>query len=307
MEIYYAVSAFDAPQGEGSENILSFDKGDKFEIYDCHKNNSEWWGARALKDSCVGYVPSKYMKSTSAVPQKELTDMQNSEGSNPPGATTPETPVPDYEEDSEDVKLRPKQFRFVRQFSSVISSIKSIDDSYDLPEPEPDYQDDDVIDAPTEKENTMDMLSHSLNEQVILRERKSSNSDVDKRLSDPGNEELLIKPKKLANPCVASPTRMALHKELLHNYKMGKNILEKSELNKVFDKVKEKHRTQEWESQKKPNKRTSLELKLEQQATRLKEQEDSMKPIKEKEETESELSRIQSKILSRSMNGSTVK
>lgn len=62
MEIYYAVSAFDAPQGEGSENILSFDKGDKFEIYDCHKNNSEWWGARALKDSCVGYVPSKYMK-----------------------------------------------------------------------------------------------------------------------------------------------------------------------------------------------------------------------------------------------------
>ncbi|XP_048739016.1 uncharacterized protein LOC125653508 isoform X3 [Ostrea edulis] len=280
MEIYYAVSAFDAPQGEGSENILSFDKGDKFEIYDCHKNNSEWWGARALKDSCVGYVPSKYMKyeervvesakteicdSTSAVPQKELTDMQNSEGSNPP------------------------------------------DDSYDLPEPEPDYQDDDVIDAPTEKENTMDMLSHSLNEQVILRERKSSNSDVDKRLSDPGNEELLIKPKKLANPCVASPTRMALHKELLHNYKMGKNILEKSELNKVFDKVKEKHRTQEWESQKKPNKRTSLELKLEQQATRLKEQEDSMKPIKEKEETESELSRIQSKILSRSMNGSTVK
>lgn len=62
MELYYAVSAFDAPQGEGSENILSFDEGDKFEIFDCHKNNSEWWGARALKNSCVGYVPSKYMK-----------------------------------------------------------------------------------------------------------------------------------------------------------------------------------------------------------------------------------------------------
>ena len=62
MELYYAVSAFDAPQGEGSENILSFDEGDRFEIFDCHKNNSEWWGARALKNSCVGYVPSKYMK-----------------------------------------------------------------------------------------------------------------------------------------------------------------------------------------------------------------------------------------------------
>lgn len=51
----------------------------------------------------------------------------------------------------------------------------------------------------------------------------------------------------------------------------GKNVLEKPELNKVFEKVKEKHRVQEWESQKKPNKRTSLEMKLEQQASRLKE------------------------------------
>lgn len=270
------MSAFEAPQGEGSENILSFDKGDKFEIYDCHRNSSEWWGARALKDSCVGYVPSKYMKyeervieqwganqhgSTSAVPQTEVKEMQKSGGMKPP------------------------------------------DDSYDLPEPEPDYQDDDVIDAPTEKENTIDMLSHSLQEKVILRERKSSNSDLDKRLSDPGNDELLIKPKKLANPCIASPARMAVHKELLLNYKLGKNVLDKPELNKVFEKVKEKHRVQEWESQKKPNKRTSLEMKLEQQASRLKEQEDSMKPIKEKAEKESELSRIQSKILSKSVNG----
>lgn len=77
-----------------------------------------------------------------------------------------------------------------------------------------------MIDAPTEKENTIDMLSHSLQEKVILRERKSSNSDLDKRLSDPRNDELLIKPKKLANPCLASPARMAVHKELLLNYKL---------------------------------------------------------------------------------------
>lgn len=100
-----------------------------------------------------------------------------------------------------------------------------LDDSYDFPEPEPDYQDDDVMDAPTEKENTIDLLTHSLNEKVILRERKSSNSELDKRLSDPGNDELLIKPKKLANPCIASPARMAVHKELLLNYKMQVTIL----------------------------------------------------------------------------------
>lgn len=56
----------------------------------------------------------------------------------------------------------------------------------------------------------------------------------------------------------------------IYNFR-GKNVLEKPELNKVFEKVKEKHRVQEWESQKKPNKRTSLEMKLEQQASRLKE------------------------------------
>ncbi|XP_078340362.1 uncharacterized protein LOC111107219 isoform X4 [Crassostrea virginica] len=242
--------------------------------------------------------------STGAVPQKQVLDMQSSGGIKPPDPSLPETPVPDYEDETDGVKLRPKQFRFLRQFSNVISSIKSIDDSYDFPEPEPDYQDDDVMDAPTEKENTIDLLTHSLNEKVILRERKSSNSELDKRLSDPGNDELLIKPKKLANPCIASPARMAVHKELLLNYKMGKNVLEKPELNKVFDKVKEKQRVQEWESQKKPNKRTSLEMKLEQQASKLKEQEDTMKPIKEKVENQSELSRIQSKILSKSLNGS---
>lgn len=56
----------------------------------------------------------------------------------------------------------------------------------------------------------------------------------------------------------------------IYNFR-GKNVLDKPELNKVFEKVKEKHRVQEWESQKKPNKRTSLEMKLEQQASRLKE------------------------------------
>lgn len=62
-------------------------------------------------------------------------------------------------------------------------------------EPEPDYQDEaDVIQEPPESERT---------------ERSSSQS----------SEEGLIQPRKLPNPCVESPTRMALHKELLMNYK----------------------------------------------------------------------------------------
>ncbi|KAK3103003.1 hypothetical protein FSP39_015695 [Pinctada imbricata] len=62
MEVYVAVSDFISPNCEGSQNILSFRRGDKFEIFDCHKSSSEWWGARALSNNSVGYVPSKYMK-----------------------------------------------------------------------------------------------------------------------------------------------------------------------------------------------------------------------------------------------------
>lgn len=62
MEIYSAISDFIAPTVEGSQNILTFQKGDRFEIFDCHKNDGEWWGARSLTNNEVGYVPSKYMQ-----------------------------------------------------------------------------------------------------------------------------------------------------------------------------------------------------------------------------------------------------
>jgi len=62
MEIYRALSDFTPPNVEGSQGILEFNKGDRFEIFDCHKSSTEWWGARALRDNSVGYVPSKYME-----------------------------------------------------------------------------------------------------------------------------------------------------------------------------------------------------------------------------------------------------
>lgn len=65
MEIYRAVCEFNPPRGENDsidDNILSFAKGDRFEVLDSNKRSIEWWGARALKDNSVGYVPSKYLK-----------------------------------------------------------------------------------------------------------------------------------------------------------------------------------------------------------------------------------------------------
>ncbi|CAG4937997.1 unnamed protein product [Colias eurytheme] len=51
----------------------------------------------------------------------------------------------------------------------------------------------------------------------------------------------LIAPRRLNNPCLESPVRMDLHRELLFNQRIGKNVLnQKSELEKALSKHKEK-------------------------------------------------------------------
>ncbi|RUS74567.1 hypothetical protein EGW08_017673, partial [Elysia chlorotica] len=73
-----------------------------------------------------------------------------------------------------------------------------------------------------------------------------------------------IKPKPLHNPCLESRERQALHRELISNYKLGKDVLQKPELNKVLRERRETQRKKEWEEQKQSKGRTSLELKLEE-------------------------------------------
>ncbi|ESO99483.1 hypothetical protein LOTGIDRAFT_231098 [Lottia gigantea] len=68
MEVYEAIADFVRPtenpyqKSPGSyNNVLEFCKGDQFEIF--HSGTlTQWWGAKALKDSTTGYVPAKYMK-----------------------------------------------------------------------------------------------------------------------------------------------------------------------------------------------------------------------------------------------------
>ncbi|XP_052750524.1 protein FAM107B isoform X2 [Galleria mellonella] len=51
----------------------------------------------------------------------------------------------------------------------------------------------------------------------------------------------LIAPRRLPNPYLESPQRMDLHRELLFNQRIGKNVLnQKSELQKALSKHKEK-------------------------------------------------------------------
>ncbi|XP_030383486.1 protein FAM107B isoform X2 [Scaptodrosophila lebanonensis] len=61
--------------------------------------------------------------------------------------------------------------------------------------------------------------------------------------------EGLILPKKLINPCLENTDRKELHRELKFNNRIGKSVLnQKSELQRAYDKQKERHAAAEQHS-----------------------------------------------------------
>lgn len=95
----------------------------------------------------------------------------------------------------------------------------------------------------------------------------SKNSSSDSTNAQP--EDALIVPKKIHNPCLESIDRQNLHKELLFNQKIGKNVLnQKSELQRALEKHKDSQARKELELQKSEDK-TPLERVIEERARRL--------------------------------------
>ncbi|SPP79605.1 protein FAM107B isoform X1 [Drosophila guanche] len=63
------------------------------------------------------------------------------------------------------------------------------------------------------------------------------------------DSEGLILPKKLINPCMENTDRKELHRELKFNARIGKSVLnQKSELQRAYDKQKERHAAAEHHS-----------------------------------------------------------
>ena len=56
MEVYVAVFDYEKER----EDILSFKKGDKFQI--ASKADKKWWAAYAIESEEYGYVPSRYLE-----------------------------------------------------------------------------------------------------------------------------------------------------------------------------------------------------------------------------------------------------
>ncbi|XP_005097370.1 protein FAM107B [Aplysia californica] len=171
-----------------------------------------------------------------------------------------------------------------------VHGVKTTEELYScFPEPDPDY---DGPDVPDEEEESGDfppppppLTAEQLSEAVSqAHDSHVANGDIASASDDPasGEEPGMIRPKPLANPCVESRERQALHKELLMNYKIGKDILQKPELNKVLRERRETQRKKEWDEQKVIKDRSSLELKLQERANRMKEEEEKgMKVIQE--------------------------
>lgn len=116
------------------------------------------------------------------------------------------------------------------------------------------------------------------------------------------NEDGLILPRKLPNPCAESAERKSLHRELLFNQKMGKSVLgQKTELQKAMEKMKEEQRRKELEEEKIKG-RTALEKRLEEQANKLKLHEESevIKPDLPSSE-ESEFLRVHARVCSHTL------
>lgn len=85
----------------------------------------------------------------------------------------------------------------------------------------------------------------------------------------PCQTEALIMPRKLPNPYLQSQDRQNLHRELLFNQKIGKNVLnQKSELQRAMEKHKDTQIRKELEMQKQEN-RSPLEKVIEERARRL--------------------------------------
>lgn len=81
--------------------------------------------------------------------------------------------------------------------------------------------------------------------------------------------EGLIQPKKPHNPCLDSNDRQNVHRELMFNQKIGKNVLNnKSELQKALEKHKNQQLNKEIEQQKLASK-TPLEKVITERAKRL--------------------------------------
>ncbi|GAB6029591.1 hypothetical protein CHUAL_005333 [Chamberlinius hualienensis] len=153
--------------------------------------------------------------------------------------------------------------------------------------PDPDYSDSEEIS--TENFNMSPQLTR------FASANKSNSPDIS-HLSLNTDEDGIIIPKKLVQSQPNSKEKQSLHKELLFNQKIGKNVLgQRSELKKAMDKFQDEQKKKELEVER-LNKRSALEKKLEEQANKLKLIESLQDRASEEMVNQSEFQKVHAKV-----------
>lgn len=109
------------------------------------------------------------------------------------------------------------------------------------------------------------------------------------------HQDGLILPRKPVNPCLTSAEHQKLHRELLFNQKIGKNVLgQKSELQIALEKHKRAQNQKEMEQQKNSC-RTPFERMIEERAKKIETQMEKIE-VKDKDEDKPEFLQVHAKL-----------
>lgn len=157
--------------------------------------------------------------------------------------------------------------------------------------PEPDYSDD-------EREATVTKQAAliSRNNQVNASSPAKKEKDTGEGNKDRMDENGLIMPKKLVNPCLESTEKKSLHRELLYNQKRGVSVLnQKTELQKAMEKHNDKKVLKEIQKEKEAA-LTPFQKALDERAQRIEQMEKAETKDVENEKDKCEFQKIHAKV-----------
>ncbi|MPC09364.1 Protein FAM107B [Portunus trituberculatus] len=157
--------------------------------------------------------------------------------------------------------------------------------------PEPDYSDD-------EREATVTKQAAliSRNNQVNASSPAKKEKDVGEGNKGRMDENGLIMPKKLVNPCLESTEKKSLHRELLYNQKRGVSVLnQKTELQKAMEKHNDKKVLKEIQKEKEAA-LTPFQKALDERAQRIEQLEKAETKDVENEKDKCEFQKIHAKV-----------
>uniref|UniRef100_A0A0P4WK83 Protein FAM107B n=2 Tax=Scylla TaxID=6760 RepID=A0A0P4WK83_SCYOL len=157
--------------------------------------------------------------------------------------------------------------------------------------PEPDYSDDER-EATVTKQAALISRNNQVNASSPAKKEKDAGEGNKGRMDENG----LIMPKKLVNPCLESTEKKSLHRELLYNQKRGVNVLnQKTELQKAMEKHNDKKVLKEIQKEKEAA-LTPFQKALDERAQRIEQMEKAETKDVENEKDKCEFQKIHAKV-----------